>query len=176
MGTYECHDCSEWVNSYDSKMSYHEGRYIEHRWCKYDRTYRAFDQKIYSCRGFHPVGRAVITKVCEILNIDNKEYFNAFDEIKEEYIIPTAYGKLVDYNDIASTIADGLENHPKKENIAKNVLEMYIIPAFSATMKKQYDQAVEIYERMVKTLAIIFDATKEQIAEQKFYNNLISIK
>ncbi len=173
---YYCNECSEWINSSDNKMSYHNGRYVEHRWCKYDRTYRAADQNVYGCRGFVYVKRTIITKVCEILGIDNKQFFDAFDDVKEEYIVPTEFGKLVDYNEIGTSIAEGLDNHPKKDNMAKNILETFIIPALAHVKLKEYDKAVELYERMVKTLALVFEATKEQVEERKLYDNLVSVR
>jgi len=173
---YYCNECAEWISSRDSKMDYHNGRLVVHKWCDYDRKYRAEDQQIYGCGGFSYVRRSVITKICEILNINGEKLFNAFDETKEKYIVPTEFGKLVDYNMVGTEIANGLTLHPQRKTIAKNMLEGFIIPAEAEARVGKYKEAVDIYERMIKVLAIIFNATKEKQEEKAFYDNLIKIR
>ena len=155
--TYYCEECSEWMRSNDVKMSYHNGKYVEHRWCKYDRKYRAYDQETYGCRGFVYVRRAVLTKICEILNINPCELFNAFDEVKENYVMPNKPELLARYNNIATYIVNGLDNYPEKEYIAKTMLNSYIIDAEANIKLKNYEKAVSIYSEMVNVLHTIFD-------------------
>lgn len=172
---YYCNECATWQESSDAKMSYHNGKLVVFRWCSYDRQYRAADQNIYRCTGFVYLRRAIITKICEILGIDNKDLFKSFDSVKEEYLIPTEIGKLVDYNTIGKEITLKLDSHLQKEMIAKNMLDGYIIPAEAYAKLGKYEEAVSIYERMVKVLAVIFNVTKLQIEEKNFYNNLIKV-
>ena len=122
------------------------------------------------------MGRILTTKICDILGIENHELFKTFDEVKEEYLVPTEMGKLIDYNIIGTEIVNGLDTHPQKEQIATNMLNGYIIPAEAYSIKGKYEEAVEIYERMVKVLAVIFSATKEQIEQNKFYDELIKVR
>lgn len=165
---FVCSDCVTWINSRDAN------RYGE-KWCDYDRKYRSADQNIYGCRGFVWARRSIITKVCEILGIDPTKYFNAFDETKEIYLLPSCIDKLIDYNTVGPVVAERMDNCPQKEQLAENMLKGFINPAFECCEKKDYQGAVSIYEKMVKVLAVMFNATKEMIDESLFYDNLIKI-
>ena len=166
---YYCGECKTQIGSSDVDRY---GR----RWCSYSRRYEESNQQTYGCRGFSYVGRILTTKICDILGIENHELFKTFDEVKEEYLVPTEMGKLIDYNIIGTEIVNGLDTHPQKEQIATNMLNGYIIPAEAYSIKGKYEEAVEIYERMVKVLAVIFSATKEQIEQNKFYDELIKVR
>ena len=170
--TYYCEDCAEWLASNDAKMMYHNGRNVIHRWCKYDRKYRACDQEVFRCGGFVYVRRAVLTKICEILNINPNKLFDAFDEVKDNYIIPNNPELLAKYNALASYIVNGLESHPNKENIAKMMLNSYIIDAEANIKMHNYDQAVHLYGEMVKVLHITFDI----INENNLFHDLAKIR
>lgn len=170
--TYYCEECAEWLASNDAKMMYHNGRYVVHRWCKYDKKYRACDQEVYRCGGFVYVRRAVLTKICEILKVNPDDLFNAFDEVKENYIIPCQPELLVKYHSLASYIVNGLTNHPEKEMIAKVMLDSYIVDAEANIKLKNYDKAINIYSEMVKVLHIIFDV----INDYSIYHKLVKIK
>ena len=165
---FVCSDCVTWVNSKDADRY---GR----KYCSYSRRYEEPDQKIYGCRGFVWAKRSIITKVCEVLNIDPTKYFDAFDDTKEIYLIPTSIDKLIDYNTVGPVIANKIENFEKKEQLAENILKTYIEPALEHCNLSDYQGAVSIYEHMVKVLAIMFNATKEAIEEYTFYDNLIKI-
>ena len=140
---FYCSDCVTWVNS---KNADRYGR----KYCDYSRRYEEPDQKIYGCKGFVWAKRSIITKVCEILNIDPTRYFQAFDEAKEIIIVPSCIDKLIDYNTVGPIIAERLDNCPDKVQIAQNVLRTYIEPALAKCEAKDYQGAVEIYEKMVK--------------------------
>ena len=170
--TYYCEDCAEWLASNDAKMMYHNGRNVIHRYCKYDRKYRACDQEVFRCGGFVYVRRAILTKICEILNINPSKLFNEFDEVKENYIIPNSPELLAIYNNVASSIANGLDNHPDKEIIAKTMLDSYIIDAEANIKMHNYERAIDLYSEMVKVLHITFDI----INERKLFYNLTKIK
>ena len=170
--SYYCCDCAEWISSNDSKMSYHNGRYIVHKWCKHDRTYRAEDQNVYGCSGFSYVRRAILTKICEILNINPCTLFNCFDDIKENYIMCEKPEKLVDYNSISAYIVKGLDSIPNKEELAKRLLNSYIIDAEANIKLHKYEEALNLYEEMVRTLHIMFDA----MYERNISHNLVKIK
>ena len=124
--TYYCSECAVWLESNDAKMMYHNGRDVIHRYCKYDRKYRAHDQNVYNCSGFVYVRRAVLTKICEILNINSDELFKAFDDVKENYVINNMPDKMVKYNSVAHYIVNGLDNHPEKEKLAKVMLKQLV--------------------------------------------------
>lgn len=170
--TYYCSECAVWLESNDAKMMYHNGRDVIHRYCKYDRKYRACDQEVFRCSGFVYVRRAVLTKICEILNINHDEFFNAFDDVKENYIIDNIPEEIIKYNSITSYIVNGLDNHPEKEKLANMMLNSYIIDAEANAKMKNYDKAVSIYSEMIKVLHIIFDV----INDKSLYHNLVKIK
>ena len=166
---FYCSDCVTWVNSKDADRY---GR----KYCDYSRRYEEPDQNIYGCRGFVWAKRSIITKVCEILNINPTKYFEAFDDTKEILIIPSSVDKLIDYNTVGPAIAEKLEASPAREQIAKNVLHNYIEPAYKKCEEKDYQEAVSMYEYMVKVLALMFNTTKEAINEDRMYDNLIRIR
>ena len=166
---YYCSECVTWINSKDADRY---GR----KYCDYSRRYEEADQNIYGCRGFVWARRAIITKVCEILGINADEYFKAYDDTKELYLVPSLIDKLIDYNTVGPVIAKRMEDYPSKERLAVNMLNGYIIPAEANAKMGKYQEAVSIYERMVKVLAILFNATKEQIVEETFYDNLVRVR
>ena len=166
---FVCSDCVTWVNSKDADRY---GR----KYCSYSRRYEEPDQKIYGCRNFVWAKRSIITKICEVLNIDPTKYFNAFDDTKEIYLLPSCIDKLIDYNTVGPVIANRIDNSEHKEEIAKNILKTYIEPALEKCNEKDFQGAVSIYEHMVKVLAIMFNATKETLEEYTFYDNLIKIR
>ena len=155
---FYCGDCVTWVNSRDADRY---GR----KYCDYSKRYEEKDQNIYGCRGFVWAKRSIITKVCEILNINPSKYFKAFDDTKEILIVPSCIDELIDYNTVGPVIASRIEECELKEQIARNILNTYIEPAYEKCLEKDYQGAVTIYEKMVKTLATMFNATKERIAE-----------
>ena len=170
--TYYCNECAVWLESNDAKMMYHNGRCVIHRYCKYDRKYRACDQEVYRCGGFVYVRRAVLTKICEILNINPDELFNAFDDVKENYIIDNIPEEMVKYNSIASYIVNGLENYSEKEKLAKVMFDSYIVDALANVKLQNYDKAVNIYGEMIKILYIIIDI----INDRSLYHKLVKIR
>ena len=164
---YYCNECAEWISSKDSKMAYHNGNYVVHKYCNYDRKYRAADQNIFGCRGFVYVRRVLLTKVCEILNLDPKKYFSAFDETKDVYVVPTCIDKLIDYNTIGPVIAEKLDQDERKEEIANCMLNDYIIPAEANARLQKYEEAVSIYQTMIKVLAVMYNLFDKNIENNK---------
>lgn len=165
---FYCSDCVTWVNSQDAN------RYGE-KWCDYDRKYRKPDQPIYGCKGFVWARRSIITKVCEILGVDGANLFEAFDEVKEEYLVPDAIDKLIDYNTVGPVIAERLETDPCKEQVAKNLLDNFMVPAAAYSKMGNYEEATNIYARMVNLLAHIYQATKDNIEKEQRFNQLIKL-
>lgn len=159
--TYYCEECAEWIASKDAKMLYHNGRLVVHRYCKHDRKYRAIDQEVFRCDGFVYVKRAVLTKICEILNINPIGLFSCFDDAKDNYVIPCEPELLAAYNKIASYIVDGLDKHPDKEVIAKTMFDSYIIDAEANVKIGNYCKATAIYSEMVRVLHVIFDVIND---------------
>ena len=166
---YYCGECVTWINSDD-------GDRYGRKYCSYSRRYEEADQNIYGCRGFVWARRAIITKVCEILGIDALEYFKAYDETKELYLVPSCIDKLIDYSTVGPVVAERMNNYPEKKQLALNMLNGYIIPAEANAKVGKFQEAVSIYERMVKVLAIIFHATKADIQANAFYDNLIKVR
>ena len=161
--TYYCEECERWINSkYDAEYQYHNGRKVIHRWCDYDRKMRACDQEVYRCSGFIYVRRAVLTKICEILNINPSPLFSSFDETKENYLMPNQPELLASYNDLASYIVNGLDVLPNKEDIAKVMLNSYIIDAEANVKRGDYCKAVTLYSEMIKVLRITFDVINDR--------------
>lgn len=166
---YYCSDCVTWINSRDAN------RYGE-KWCDHDNKYRAADQNILGCPGFVWARRSIITKVCEILGINNSELFDCFDEVKENYLVPNHIEELCDYNLVGPMICERISNDPNKKAITKNILDCYIIPAAAYTKVGDYEKATSIYHTMVLTLAILYQVTKDDISDAERCNNLVKVR
>ncbi len=161
--TYYCEECAVWINSkYPAEYQYHNGKLVIHRYCEYDKRLRACDQNIYGCDGFIPVRRAVLTKICEILNANPNKFFNAFDETKENYLIPIEPELLAQYNEEAEYIVNGLDNLPNKESVAKAMLNSYIVDAEAYVKMGDYCKAVSLYSEMIRVFHIAFDVINER--------------
>lgn len=142
---YYCGECIVWRGSSD------ENKYGE-RWCSYSRRYERSDQNTYGCKGFLYAGRAVLTKVCEILGLDTQPWFAAFDRVKEAYLVPEQMGLLVRYCDMAPGLVDAMENDPMRETMAQQLLEKYLAPAREMSENGLFREAVEVYRGMVHCL------------------------
>ncbi len=142
---YYCGECIVWRGSRD------ENRYGE-RWCSYSRRYERSDQNTYGCQGFIYAGRAILTKVCEILELDKTEWFAAFDEVKNDYIMPDKVDWLVEYCSIGPRIAEQMEKDAEGKNTAQMIMEKYLLPAKEKAQKRQYEEASELYQMMVSVL------------------------
>ena len=142
---YYCGECIVWRGSRD------ENRYGE-RWCPFSGRYERSDQNTYGCKGFLYAGRAILTKVCEILQLDPTEWFAAFDEVKENYIMPDKVDWLVSYCKLGPKVAENLEAEPDKVSAAQNIMSKYLLPARQAVQQNSLNEAAEIYRNMVLTL------------------------
>ena len=165
---YYCGDCVTWINS-------EAGDRYGRKYCDYSGRYEEKNQNIYGCRGFVWARRSIITKVCEILECNPIVYFGAFDDTKEMYLVPSCIDKLIDYNTVGPMVASCMEEYPEKKRLAENMLNGYIIPASKKAIEGDYQEAVSIYERMVKVLALLFNVTKAQLEEPKIDSNFIKI-
>lgn len=155
MGTFVCGDCATWINSKDADRY---GR----KYCTFSRRYEESDQSIYwlhgrQCPGFAWARRAVLTKLCEILNINSNKLFDAFDETRDNYVKTNEPELLECYYNVAEYIVNGLDTLPNKEELAKYMFNSYIIDAEANVIRGDYCKAVTIYSEMVRTLHIIFD-------------------
>lgn len=164
---FYCGDCVTWINSRDADRY---GR----KYCDFSKRYEEKDQKIYGCRGFVWAKRSIITKVCEILGTNPVKYFQAFDDTKEILVVPSCIDELIDYNTVGPVIANRIDQSEKRVQMAQNILDNYIEPAYKKCEEKDYQGAVSIYEKMVKVLAVLFNATKERIAEDIINQSPIS--
>ena len=175
MATF-CKDCAVWNDSKKAEMQYHNGRLVAHRYCDYDRKWRASDQNIRGtrgdCDGYVPYRRAVLTKMCEILNVDPTKLFIEFDETKDNYVTTCKPELLVAYNEVASYICEGLDNHPDKETIAKTMFDSYIVDAEANVRMGNYCRATELYSEMVRILHIMFDV----INKRSLFHDITKIK
>lgn len=135
---YYCGECIVWRGSSD------ENKYGE-RWCSFSRRYERSDQNTYGCKGFLYAGRAVLTKVCEILRLDTQEWFEAFDKVKEAYLVPQHMGMLVSYCGIGPMLAEKMEQDSKRAQVAQELLMGYFQSAQQMAKKGQYCCAAEKY-------------------------------
>lgn len=142
---YYCGECIVWRGSSD------ENRYGE-RWCSYSRRYERSDQNTYGCKGFLYAGRAVLTKVCDLLDLDTTPWFSAFDRVKEAYLVPNEMGLLVDYCSIAPDLVASMNKDPQQETLARQLLEKYLEPAKGMCEDGEYAEAADIYRQMVTAL------------------------
>lgn len=140
--SYYCGECIVWRGSSD------ENKYGE-RWCSFSRRYERSDQNTYGCKGFLYAGRAVLTKVCEILQLDTQEWFDAFDVVKEAYIVPKHMDMLVNYCGIGPVLAGKMESDPERMSLAKHLLGGYLLPAKEMGNKGLHQQAVNCYREML---------------------------
>ena len=147
---YYCGECIVWRGSSD------ENRYGE-RWCSYSRRYERSDQNTYGCKGFLYAGRAILTKVCEILGLDTNEWFDAFDTVKNNYIMPEKVDWLVSYCTIGPQLADKIANDNNRIQTAQSIMDNYLKPALLSVQKKAYHQAADIYRHMVQDLCCKYE-------------------
>ena len=162
---FKCGDCVTWQNS---KNADRYGR----KYCHFSKRYEEEEQSIYwmhgrKCPGFVWARRAVLTKICEILNINSTELFKAFDETRDNYVRPFNPELMSKYNNIALFISNGFDSLPNKEEVAKAMFNSYVIDAEANAKMGNYEKAVNIYSEMVKTLYIIFDVMNENTIFKK---------
>ena len=140
---YYCGECIVWRGSSD------ENRYGE-RWCSYSRRYERSDQNTYGCKGFLYAGRAVLTKVCEVLHLDEKPWFAAFDAAKEAFVVPGHMDMLVNYCGVGPTLAGKLDADDSREDVSRQVMDRFLEPARVMCDAGLYEKAVRVYAEMVK--------------------------
>ena len=142
---YYCGECIVWLGS--SNVN----RYGE-RWCPYSRKYEKADQNTYGCRGFVYVGRCVITKICETLKLSPDPWFEAFDEVRNHYVVPCQKNKLFVYCQIGPLLADAMDENPKGKSIAKEMMTNYLMSAKQLCSEKRYAEAFQVYQDMIEAL------------------------
>lgn len=140
---YYCCECLIWQSSTDTN------RYGE-RYCSYDRCYRKHDQNIYDCKGFIYVGRAVVTEICSVLNVRPCRFFSAFDAIKEKTVCDQGVGLLNAYCEHGPKLADMIHNAVNKNEIARLLMNDYVIPFAEKTEAGDYTGAINLYKKMLK--------------------------
>lgn len=144
-----CGECAVWVGSSDSDRY---GR----RWCSYSRKYEESNQNTYGCRGFVYNGRTIITKVCDILGLPKEPWFEAFDAVKEAYVVDNHMEWLSSYCLLGPKIAKALEEDNDRYQIAQSMVHEYLEPSKSLLQKGMYKQAAEQYRTMVLFLTARF--------------------
>ena len=90
------------------------------------------------------------------------------EEILELYNI---YKKL-ECSNVVEGLVQGLDSIPNKEELTKRLLNSYIIDAETNIKLHKYEEALNLYEEMVKTLHIMFDV----MYERNISHNLVKIK
>ena len=142
---YYCGECAVWVGSSDVDRY---GR----RWCAYSRRYEESNQNTYGCRGFVYNGRTVLTKICEILHEPTEQLFEAYDAVKERFAAPEHMEWLSAYCDLGPQIADKLDRDNQREQIAKDLMQEYIKPAYILWKEGKDEQSATVYKEMVAYL------------------------
>lgn len=143
---YYCGECAIWQGSSDVDRY---GR----RWCSYSQKYEESNQNIYGCRGFVYANRSIITAVCKILKIRPDEYFAAFDETREHYLVPCQREALFAYCGVGPAIAQKIENDADSHAIAEGILNDCLIPAKRLCQAGKYEEAFNMYRAMVLQFA-----------------------
>ncbi|MBQ6960416.1 MAG: hypothetical protein IJQ33_00665 [Clostridia bacterium] len=146
---YYCGECVVWVGSSDVDRY---GR----RWCSYSRRYEESNQNTYGCKGFVYNGRTVVTKVCEILHLSKEPWFEAFDAVKEAYVVPHHMDWLTSYCKIGPMLAKEIENDENPIQIAQKILNDYMKPARSLWQQGKSKQAAERYKKMIADLSFCY--------------------
>lgn len=93
-----------------------------------------------------------MTKVCEILGLDKAPWFDAFDRVKEAYLVPQGMTLLVDYCGVGPKIAEQLDHDAGRESVAQQIMKKYLLPARTMSNEGCYQQAVQTYACMVAEL------------------------
>lgn len=143
---YYCGECVVWVGSSDVDRY---GR----RWCSYSRKYEESNQNTYGCKGFVYNGRTVLTKVCEILKIPTEKWFEAFDAVKDTYIVPQHIDWLSSYCCLGPQIAKMVDLDNQRYTVAQKLMTDYITPAFILWKKGENAQSALKYKEMIASLA-----------------------
>lgn len=146
---YYCGECVLWASSKDVDRY---GR----RWCSYSKRYEEANQNIYGCRGFIYRGRTVLTKVCEILHLDTEKWFAAFDGVKEAFVAPNHMEWLTDYCHSGPEIAEQLDADEHRDEVAGELMEQYIKPAYALWEKGENEQSALKYKEMIAHLTGVY--------------------
>ena len=142
---YYCGECAIWAGSGDVD------RYNRH-WCPVSRRFEEANQNIYGCRGFVYNGRSIVTRVCEILDIPPAEWFDAFDAVKDAYVVPFHTEWLTSYCVHGPAIASAISRDPKHKSVAMKLLNDYMIPARDLYQQGQMEAAAHLFRYMVAYL------------------------
>lgn len=143
---YYCGECVVWVGSSDVDRY---GR----RLCSYSRRYEESNQNSYGCRGFVYNGRTILTKICEILHEPTEQWFEAYDAVKESFAAPEHMEWLSAYCSLGPRIADKLDMDDRREQIAKDLMQEYLQPAYQLYQDGKAEQSAMAYKEMVAYLA-----------------------
>ena len=147
---YYCGECALWQGS-RSENNYGE------RYCPHSGRYESADQNIYGCPAFIYVRRAVVTRTCEMLEINPEPYFKAFDEAKIRHIVPNHMNWLVSYCQIGPWIAAKMKDDPEGKLVAAGILERFIEPARTLCEAGDYEAAADLYREMVAELGVRYN-------------------
>lgn len=119
----------------------------------------------------------ITTTVCDILKYrDDTPTLVILRSLRDNYMISKVeYNELLlEYNAIGPTISSNLLNEANKTQIAQNLYQNYILPAARLALFKRYDEAIEIYIKMVDSLKdryslndFEFDYNKNQQLDNK---------
>ena len=157
----------------------HQSCYREKRYIYYDRDYEMVYQKILEERKYYRY--FILTAICEILGFsyDNR----LFTEIKALIDLvrsdESTTREAIGYDSFGPEIADRLRMDPDRENLCNYLLNQYIIKVYSLIGFKKLDEAIKVYENMVRFLFYRYknvDNYAEIIQAKRFENPKLMIK
>ena len=123
----------------------------------------------------------VLTAICDILGIDkNNELYQEFVALIQLVRSDASMEKeAVAYNAFGPMIATSLYQDPNGVELCKNLLTTYLAKAFIAIKENRQEDAIRIYEDMVKFLFVRYRNVEDFsniIDQNQFPNPKVMIK
>lgn len=100
-------------------------------------------------------GCYLTTAMCNILGFDDDcKYLNILRSFRDDYMKfdPVCLPLLMEYDMLGPLVSKHLNNDVNNKQIANIMLNKYIIPACVCISAHDYEQAIEIYTSMTKSL------------------------
>ena len=141
-----CGECIWWVNSSDMNG---DGR----RWCVYAHRYEKATQNAKDCMCFAPDGCLIVSSICEILDEPKEKWLALYEAVKEIFAAPEHMEWLSAYYSLAPHMADRLGADEQRGQIADELIQEYIKPAYALWEGGNLDQSAKQYKEMVAYLA-----------------------
>lgn len=142
-----CGECARWTGSIDIDRN---GR----RWCFYSHRYEEASQNENKCMCFIYDGCPILTKLCEILNEPIEKWFEAYEAVKESFVAPEHMEWLSAYCSLGPQIADKLDMDEKREQIAEELMQEYLKPAYALWQDGENEKSAAVYKEMIAYMAM----------------------